>query len=99
MENISSASKESPPRHLRSVEPPFDAAGYKNQLLSLHKVALFEEMMRYHEERETIKTPSYYFLQKGTTLFAVIEFVADSADLRSLASSYRRQLEYQMTLS
>ncbi len=76
-----------------------DLNRYREELLIMPRIDLLQEMMKYQEEAEKLKTQPYPFLQKGSVLFSVIEFVAQTDDLRSIASAYRRHLDFQMSLS
>jgi hypothetical protein len=69
---------------------------YQAKILSMSKVELLEEMVRFQEERKTVGTLPPELMQKGRHLFRALEESADSQELKILSRSYRRHLEYEI---
>jgi hypothetical protein len=69
---------------------------YRARILSMSKVELLEEMVRFQEERKSIGTLTPILMQKGRHLFRALEDCADSQELKILSRSYRRHLEYEI---
>lgn len=69
---------------------------YRARILSMSKVDLLEEMVRFQEERKTIGTLTPPLMVRGLHLFRALEESADSQELKILSRSYRRHLEYEI---
>jgi hypothetical protein len=69
---------------------------YQARILSMSKVELLEEMVRFQEERKTLGTLTPPLMQRGRHLFRALEDCADSQELKILSRSYRRHLEYEI---
>ena len=73
-----------------------ESLAYQARILSMSKVELLEEMVRFQEERKMKGdlTPDLMF--KGRHLFRALEETADSQELKILSRSYRRHLDYEI---
>jgi hypothetical protein len=69
---------------------------YRAQILSMSKVELLEEMVRFQEERKALGTLTSPLMVRGLHLFRALEESADSQELKILSRSYRRHLEYEI---
>jgi hypothetical protein len=69
---------------------------YRAQILSMSKVELLEEMVRFQEERKALGTLTSPLMLRGLHLFRALEQSADSQELKILSRSYRRHLEYEI---
>ncbi|MBC7385010.1 MAG: hypothetical protein H7301_02470 [Cryobacterium sp.] len=69
---------------------------YQAKILSLSKVELLEEMVRFQEERKVLGKLSPDLMEKGRHLFRALEETADSSELKILSRSYRRHLDYEI---
>jgi len=69
---------------------------YHARILSMSKVELLEEMVRFQEERKSIGTLTPTLMQKGRHLFRALEECADSQELKILSRSYRRHLDHEI---
>ena len=72
---------------------------YLARILSMSKVELLEEMVRFQEERKQLGVLTPVLMQKGSHLFRALEECADSQELKILSRSYRRHLEYEIAAS
>lgn len=70
---------------------------YHARILSMSKVELLEEMVRFQEERKTLGALTPSLMLRGRHLFRALEECADSQELKILSRSYRRHLEYEIT--
>jgi hypothetical protein len=64
----------------------------------MNKIELLEEMVRFQEERSAKNELSLTMMVRGKILFRALELHAETDELRLLASSYRRHLEYEIEL-
>ncbi len=69
---------------------------YRARILSMSKVELLEEMVRFQEERKSHATLPVSLMQRGRYLFQALEDSADSQELKILSRSYRRHLDYEL---
>lgn len=69
---------------------------YHAKILSMSKVELLEEMVRFQEERKTLGVLNHPMMIKGRHLFKALEENADSQELKILSRSYRRHLDYEL---
>lgn len=69
---------------------------YRARILSMSKVELLEEMVRFQEERKTVGSLSPTLMLRGRHLFRALEECADSQELKILSRSYRRHLDYEI---
>jgi len=69
---------------------------YRAKILSMSKVELLEEMVRFQEERKERGSLSADMMIKGRHLFRALEEAADTQELKILSRSYRRHLEYEI---
>ena len=74
---------------------PEDLA-YEARIKAMSKLELLEEMVRFQEERSGIEELSPSMMVRGKTLFRALEQTAETDELRLLARSYRRHLEYEL---
>jgi hypothetical protein len=69
---------------------------YQIQINRMGKIELLEEMVRFQEERSNRGGLSLAMMVRGRILFSALESHAETDELRLLASSYRRHLEYEI---
>ena len=69
---------------------------YQVQINRMNKIELLEEMVRFQEERSTKGKLTLTMMVRGRILFRALEAHAETEELRLLASSYRRHLEYEI---
>jgi hypothetical protein len=65
----------------------------------MNKMELLEEMVRFQEERSKKDNLSLTMMVRGKILFHALELMAETDELRLLASSYRRHLEHEIELN
>ena len=82
-------------RDLRNAQEEDHA--YHAMILSMDKLALLEEMVRFQEERSRMGKLSLQMMVRGRHLFKALEANAETQELRILTGSYRRHLEYELT--
>jgi hypothetical protein len=75
---------------------PLDAE-YQNRINQMDKAELLEEMVRYNESRLNQSDGNLKFLVQGRILFRALEVLSSTQDLRCLASSYRREIESEIS--
>jgi phage terminase large subunit-like protein len=68
---------------------------YRAMILSMSKLELLEEMVRYQEERSRIGHLTPSLMIRGKFLFKALEESAETHELRLLTCSYRRHLEHE----
>jgi hypothetical protein len=73
-----------------------DELAYRAKILSMSKVELLEEMVRFQEERKSLGSLTSPLMVRGLQLFRALEESADSQELKILSRSYRRHLEYEI---
>ncbi|MBU6375328.1 MAG: hypothetical protein KGQ59_04990 [Bdellovibrionales bacterium] len=81
-------------RHLISDDEEY---AYQARILGMDKLALLEEMVRFQQERSERGALSLQMMNRGKYLFKALEEKAETQELRLLARSYRRHLEFEMT--
>ncbi|MCM2280199.1 MAG: hypothetical protein NDJ89_19195 [Oligoflexia bacterium] len=69
---------------------------YQAQILVMGKLDLLEEMVRFQEERSRLGSLTLPMMVRGKILFKALEQNAETQELRLLARSYRRHLEFEM---
>ncbi len=69
---------------------------YRAMILSMDKLELLEEMVRFQEERSRRGSLSIGMMLQGKHLFKALEENAETQELRILTRSYRRHLEYEI---
>lgn len=69
---------------------------YQALIQSLDKTELLEEMVNFQEERTKVGQLTERMMIQGQILFARLEIVAESAELRELAKTYRNHLRYEL---
>lgn len=69
---------------------------YRAKILSMNKLELLEEMVAFQEERTRHGELTFEMMNKGKYLFKSLEEVADTQELKLLARSYRRHLEFEL---
>jgi hypothetical protein len=77
-------------------ETDAEELAYQARILTLEKVELLEEMVRFQEERKATGSLTPSLMLRGRHLFRALEECADSQELRILSRSYRRHLEYEI---
>ncbi len=70
---------------------------YRAKILSMDKMDLLEEMVRFQEERSREGQLTPKMMAEGQILFGALEKSAETEELRLLTRSYRRHLEYELT--
>jgi hypothetical protein len=81
-------------RELKQVT--HDDQAYRAQILSMDKLELLEEMIRFQEERSRIGSLTVQMMVRGKHLFKALEETAETQELRILTRSYRRHLEHEL---
>ena len=71
---------------------------YQILINRMNKMELLEEMVRFQEERSKKDNLSLTMMVRGKILFHALELMAETDELRLLASSYRRHLEHEIDL-
>ncbi len=79
-----------------SKELNTEELAYQAKILSMDKVELLEEMVRYQEERKSIGSLSHPMMVRGRYLFKALEENADTQELKILSRSYRRHLDHEI---
>lgn len=77
-------------------ETDAEELAYRARILSMTKVDLLEEMVRFQEERKSAGILTPPLMIRGLHLFRALEESADSQELKILSRSYRRHLEYEI---
>ena len=70
---------------------------YRARILSMDKLELLEEMVRFQEERSRLGQLTPQMMIRGKHLFKALEETAETQELRILTRSYRRHLEYELS--
>lgn len=81
-------------RDLKHVEA--EEMAYRAMILSMDKLALLEEMVRFQEERSKLGHLTPAMMTRGKILFRALEESAETQELRLLTGSYRRHLEHEL---
>jgi hypothetical protein len=81
-------------RQVRETE--MEDSGYKALILSMDKLELLEEMVRFQEERSRKGQLTLSMMIRGKILFRALEDNAETHELRMLTRSYRRHLEHEI---
>jgi hypothetical protein len=74
-----------------------DELAYRAQILTMDKLTLLEEMVKFQEERSRIGELTPEMIVRGKVLFRALEESAETEELRILTRSYRRHLEHEMS--
>ncbi len=69
---------------------------YQAKILSMSKVELLEEMVRFQEERTEKGALTVEMMVRGQYLFTQLEKSAETAELKSLTKAYRRHLSHEL---
>ena len=69
---------------------------YRARILAMNKLELLEEMVNFQEERSKFGKLTHEMMMRGKYLFKALEEVADTQELKILARSYRRHLEFEL---
>ena len=69
---------------------------YHAMILSMDKLELLEEMVRFQEERSALGSLTLAMMIKGRHLFKALEETAETQELKILTRSYRRHLEFEL---
>lgn len=81
-------------REVRDAEQGDEA--YKALILSMDKLELLEEMIRFQEERSKLGELSVSMMVRGKYLFKALEETAETQEMKILTRSYRRHLEHEL---
>jgi len=81
-------------REVRKAEKSDPA--YEHKILSMDKVQLLQEMIRFQEERSRLGHLSPSMMTQGKILFEALEKAAETRELQILTRSYRRHLDHEM---
>lgn len=63
----------------------------------MDRFELLEEMVRFQEDRSRVGRLTKNLAERGLSLFATIEAVAETEELRRLSVSYRQHLAKELT--
>lgn len=69
---------------------------YRSRILTMDKLELLEEMVRFQEERSRLGHLSLQMMLRGKILFKALEENAETEELKLLTRSYRRHLEFEI---
>lgn len=69
---------------------------YRALILSMDKLELLEEMVRFQEERSRLGQLTLPMMVRGQILFKALEDNAETQELRILTRSYRRHLDHEL---
>jgi len=83
-------------RKIRESSSKDEEYAYQARILGMDKLALLEEMVRFQTERSRRGTLTLDMVARGKYLFKALEERAETEELRSLARSYRRHLDFEM---
>lgn len=78
-------------------ETEVEELAYQAKIMSMDKVQLLEEMVRFQEERKVLGTLDHPMMIRGRHLFRALETAADTQELKILSRSYRRHLDYEIS--
>lgn len=71
---------------------------YKARVLTMDKLELLEEMVRFQEERSAAEALTLSLMIRGRFLFKQLSETAETQELRHLTRSYKRHLEMELAL-
>lgn len=84
-------------RRAKEVRSTIEAdAAYQAKILGMDKLELLEEMVKFQEKRSHLGRLTPQMMVEGKVLFRALELAAETEELRILARSYRRHLEYEL---
>ena len=69
---------------------------YQIKILSMDKLELLNEMVRFQEYRSKQGSLSKTDLERGKILFTALEKTAETPELASLSKSYRKHLTHEL---
>jgi hypothetical protein len=69
---------------------------YKNRIKQMDRLELLDEMVKFQQERSTTGYLTPKMMVEGIVLFKALEDNAISKELRLLAGSYHRHLQYEL---
>lgn len=82
---------------VRELKQAKDAdLAYQAYILGLDKLQLLEEMVQFQERRSAQGHLTTEMMLKGRVLFSALERQAETQELRNLARSYRRHLDFEL---
>ena len=81
-------------RELKDAESEDHA--YRARILSMDKLELLEEMVRFQEQRTRQGSLTVAMMVRGRHLFKALEETAETQELRILTRSYRRHLDHEL---
>jgi hypothetical protein len=73
-----------------------EVSAYHALILSMDKLELLEEMVRFQEERARIGHLTLGMMMRGQHLFKALEDSSETQELKLLTGSYRRHLEHEL---
>jgi hypothetical protein len=82
-------------REIRDAENTEQA--YHAMILSMDKVELLEEMVRFQEERSQVGHLTITMMTRGRILFKALEENAETQELKILTRTYRRHLDLEIS--
>ena len=80
---------------LRKIDTDEEYA-YRARILVMEKAQLLEEMVAFQQERSRAGKLTRAMMLRGKHLFKALEQSAETNELRILARSYRRHLEFEL---
>jgi len=69
---------------------------YQIKVNQMDKMELLEEMVRFNDSRSNGEKLSLALMVQGRILFKALELLAQTHELKLLASSYRKHLEHEL---
>ena len=85
-----------PLNQVHQVDPSEQDLAYHARILGMNKLELLEEMVRFQELRSATGELSPEMMKRGRLLFKALEENAETEELRILARSYRRHLDFEL---
>lgn len=69
---------------------------YRARIISMDKLELLEEMVRFQEERSALGHLTPEMMVRGKILFRALEENAETQELKLLTRSYARHLDFEL---
>ncbi len=82
-------------REIKEAEDS-ELTAYHARILSMDKLELLEEMVRFQEERTRAGRLTPSMMVRGKLLFKALEENAETQELKILTRSYRRHLDLEL---
>ncbi|MFN7685107.1 MAG: hypothetical protein ACK5QT_06810 [Oligoflexia bacterium] len=70
---------------------------YRAKIIAMDKLSLLQEMVNFQQERTQVGELTLSMMIRGKFLFNQLEINAETEELRTLARSYRRHLEHELS--